>query len=1303
MYLMKRIYFFLALLISTAAEAQIQPPGYVPVHQNTAYEGLSGYKFFAPPQDTFTIPTDKRNLRWAAMKGDSSYMWSVALQKWILGTGGSGSSSGAFTIYAVWPLYALNDSVIAVAIASRNDTGVITPAFYDSVLAAKRRIYTTSGDGVDTIHSVDGYGNDSVVTLIDVGANKWIEAPQVVYTGTPYTYFITGGTMRLGSQRIVIEPTTVVLDSSESDPRKDVFYSDSSGHSSVLKGTADPNPVKPQVDESWQKEITFLDIPGGVGQTPEIDTTFIYKNNEAGNWTVTFVNTTGDVNNTTNVYEGTKSINVTGQIQGSYRQFTHSGSFDLSDYDAIAGFIKLKQVIPSTANLRILWFNGGTQIGQMVTIPLVKNNTTSYQAFSLQKSLFGLNSNIVTNFRIQYVNTNATVNAGDYEDYIYLQRGISNPTSDPLVAGIDIIINGQTINADTTTGLTKLATQGDITRAISGIPVNNGLLKSGDTVQIGGYLTKPVTKILGQVSGGSTEFTFDSLSWFNVHALATAGDYQSLFTANVAGVAMNSYNRTAADPNVADSGAVVYVVQNIASLSAFNNSTFATTGILARPDSISLMGFGGGTHFTGTEVYGLGVDGYGRIVETGITGSSLADSIAAHTINQRFGKSGEDTRSTASRSFSLRGLDQFIIDSASNVFITTARSHGGKGRFTLEDTTATMFADDGTGPNVVTMFVQPHGAFLQLPGFGSHANGTPLILIDNTTGQIGYGNAVAGSVTSVARTNGFGISASVANSTTTPDITIGIDSASSALKSYIAQYGVTGARKTINNLDSVVGTGNIRTTVEGYNTIADASPNGYEGFPYVDVLGDHILYIWKSSTTHAGSGALMLARSRDGNRTIDSTWQLNVGGAITGSNFSFGVIKSGVHAGRVCIGWRDAAVSTTVEFSAYSDDEMRTWTAGNTITHASAGTSFGRIKQIGGDTILRHWYSSGTPDSAFLYYSTDGATWAFFANLAVSATQDYNESDLQYLGNNRVIAVTRSESPLNRPSQFTSTNNGHTWTRVGGLNLLNFSTNNTPTFIEKYDNQLWLFSNYRAGDGNHSVWWYSHATEALAFSDTSKWAKRSAYYHPLNDDADNATLGINTGYTVPFQLAGRIMVSGYDNSPLQTTSGTAKVRAFTVPIIANGDFAKVYNDANQSISNNTATLVTYSQVDLNDDLTFDTDSGFVIVKRDGWYTYKTAATYDVSAAGTYRQLYVKVTSALYVAVASLQPQIISQTTIPGNATNSDFNRMECDGVYYFRKGEQIRIYTKQDSGGSLNLVNTTPNSMATLIIKRLSE
>jgi hypothetical protein len=593
MYSMKRIlkdcfghFALLSVLAMTAAggvHAQSPAPGFVPIHQSTAYEYLNSYKLFSPPQDTFAIPTDKKNLRWFAFKGDTAYFWNVGLQRWEINVG-----TGNRNIYTVTPLHALNDSTIYMNQMGPSDSGWGSPAFYDSALRAKRYLYTSNnGGGQDSLHAVDGYGNDTVFNVIDVAVNDgWIIPPHVVYSGTANVYDVTSGRFRKNGNVYDVAPTSLTIDTADATQfRWARFISDTSGHSSYLPGAlgADETAVfPPDFDPFFQIVITdFLIHPAGDGGV-QLDTSFIYKNNAEG-WDVTTpTGLTVDANNTLagTVYEGTKSVNVTGTHNSSNYRFTlHTGSFDLSPYSSVTFYIKLKAALTGNNNIQIRWLNGTTVVSSLVTLTLTRNNTTTYQPVSVNLSQFGLTTNIVTALQIYSNGTTVSPHAGYYLDYAYFQRGIpvlpaiipvtsvasyntamdtiqyftadnirhifrykpSSPNSNigsgyrlavpntnnikTAFAGIDVLIdsttntNGLTIHADTTTGATKLATQGDITRAIAAVSFANSNIGSGYRLAV------PNTNNVKTVFAG-IDILIDSSSNTNgltIHADTTTG------------------------------------------------------------------------------------------------------------------------------------------------------------------------------------------------------------------------------------------------------------------------------------------------------------------------------------------------------------------------------------------------------------------------------------------------------------------------------------------------------------------------------------------------------------------------------------------------------------------------------------------------------------------------------------------------------------------------------------------------------------------------------------------------------------
>lgn len=331
-----------------------------------------------------------------------------------------------------------NHDTIYIDIANRVDTGALTNQDWTYFNHKVDSIYVHSGAGLDSFFYDNGDEIGILWHLAPINCNELVAGGQVVFSGTPYVYNVEAAFYRINCQFYSSPPTQFTIDSADcTNPRTDVFFVDTSGNAGYLPGIAATPNLKPSIDKAWQFELTSLDIP--ICGTPLMDTVIIYNNNVGGEWIpVTNTGTTTNPDNLTNVWIGNKSLNVTNINNNDNVIFTQGGTFDLSSYDAVAGFVKLKANLPNAANIRLRWFNGATAIGSPVNIGLNKTNLTTYQAWQIPLTAFALNSNLVTSLHIQYTAANNTNNAGMYFDYIYLQRGI--PPTQP--SGTIVAYNG---------------------------------------------------------------------------------------------------------------------------------------------------------------------------------------------------------------------------------------------------------------------------------------------------------------------------------------------------------------------------------------------------------------------------------------------------------------------------------------------------------------------------------------------------------------------------------------------------------------------------------------------------------------------------------------------------------------------------------------------------------------------------------------------------------------------------------------------------------------------------------------------
>lgn len=274
--------------------------------------------------------------------------------------------------------------------------------------------------------------------------NRLIDPITVTYTGDGMKFFVSGGRYQIGCNFYSLDSATLTLSDGGSDPRKDVFYLDATG-AHVLEGEEGVSPIKPQVDGD-QLELTFVDI-AAAATTPGITTVTVYDENTE--WTVTNIGTTTDPDNTTNVYRGAKSLNVTDINHGDHIIFTNGSTVDKKSYNGFSYFFKSKQNIPQTSTFRASFYNAGVQVSNEMTVTL-NRTSQNWQGIGLDVSKFSFSNDFFDQIRVRYINTAGATNyTGFYMDFVHLQTGLIQPGGGGSV-GVTTVgpINSKTASAN---------------------------------------------------------------------------------------------------------------------------------------------------------------------------------------------------------------------------------------------------------------------------------------------------------------------------------------------------------------------------------------------------------------------------------------------------------------------------------------------------------------------------------------------------------------------------------------------------------------------------------------------------------------------------------------------------------------------------------------------------------------------------------------------------------------------------------------------------------------------------------------
>lgn len=139
----------------------------------------------------------------------------------------------------------------------KNGTGTIIP-----VVTTAPNVYTfyvRSGDNTDSLLYTDN-GVEHVYYIVDI-VNGLLSGGTVTPTLNPYCKNVATVNFRINKVRYTAPGVdSLCLADCDSLPRIDVFYADTFGNIGVLTGIPDSVPTKPQVDESYQVELSFAQI-----------------------------------------------------------------------------------------------------------------------------------------------------------------------------------------------------------------------------------------------------------------------------------------------------------------------------------------------------------------------------------------------------------------------------------------------------------------------------------------------------------------------------------------------------------------------------------------------------------------------------------------------------------------------------------------------------------------------------------------------------------------------------------------------------------------------------------------------------------------------------------------------------------------------------------------------------------------------------------------------------------------------------------------------------------------------------------
>jgi len=278
------------------------------------------------------------------------------------------------------------------------------------------------------------------------------------------SYYIEGVLYPSGTATITLDASDPTLD------RFDTIAVDSTGAIKIT-GTAAADPIVPTVDNLTQLAITTIFVQAGATTPVLVSDLDVYLEN------VEFVgssdNGTVDFNNATDPFAGTKDTSCNAFTNGQYIQYVDASTHDISDYNYLKFYVKLKATFASTAGFIVSFKNGASVISSAFTITngiynFDRTDTSGYQLIVIPLSEFTFTGATFDTVYFQLKGTNAT---GFRFDNIVLQGGISGAS----------VEQNALVTISTPSG-SAIATQANDTFVF----VGSGISASGKTITFAG-------------------------------------------------------------------------------------------------------------------------------------------------------------------------------------------------------------------------------------------------------------------------------------------------------------------------------------------------------------------------------------------------------------------------------------------------------------------------------------------------------------------------------------------------------------------------------------------------------------------------------------------------------------------------------------------------------------------------------------------------------------------------------------------------------------------------------------------------
>lgn len=270
------------------------------------------------------------------------------------------------------------------------------------------------------------------ILLTEIPKSNGIVAGGLVTWDTGLTFLISPSAYYIEGSLYSTESSSVTLPAADpSNPRIDIIVVDTSEQVTYVTGVAAENPVKPMADPVTQIELTQVQINAGE-TTPSFVSTdeLIFDEHVTGTeFTASISGATADWDYATGAFHGSKCASISTIGNNDTMTFTGGSTYDITDFETLLMYIKLKASMSSQQSLYVSFWNGTTQVSTEYLLPLSKTNITSWQNISIATASISFSSSTFTLIKLRWVKTGTPADhAGFYLDFIKLHSGTVQPT-----------------------------------------------------------------------------------------------------------------------------------------------------------------------------------------------------------------------------------------------------------------------------------------------------------------------------------------------------------------------------------------------------------------------------------------------------------------------------------------------------------------------------------------------------------------------------------------------------------------------------------------------------------------------------------------------------------------------------------------------------------------------------------------------------------------------------------------------------------------------------------------------------------